>query len=188
MMTEKTAIYRHFDGDSALLYIGLSRNPLRRWEQHKAHALWFYEIARIEIEWFDSRGEAAHAEVEAIRKERPIFNTIYNRSQAAPKKRVVPDPHVGVPVDVERQAPPPVALSDILVGLALPDDHVSIGELIGAGVPPDNIKDGSRRVVIDSLLKMIPPGGTLVVADGVRITEDQAEDARSRKIAVRLIM
>lgn len=72
-MSEPTALYRHFDSAGALLYVGISLNALLRLSQHKT-APWFREIARVEIEWHDTREAAISAESAAIRDEGPRWN------------------------------------------------------------------------------------------------------------------
>lgn len=59
-----------------LLYVGISLNAISRLAQHRLTAHWYERIARIEIEWHESRKAAEAAEGEAIRAERPIHNVI----------------------------------------------------------------------------------------------------------------
>lgn len=67
------ALYRHFDGTGRLLYVGVSRSPLRRTGQH-ADAEWATEIHRVEFEFFPTLAEARKAETRAIVAERPAHN------------------------------------------------------------------------------------------------------------------
>ncbi|MEO1720939.1 MAG: hypothetical protein AAFR84_00890 [Pseudomonadota bacterium] len=71
---KRTSLYRHYDADGVLLYVGIALNHVSRLSQHMASASWFYEIARIEVEHFDSRLAAETAERIAIRDERPLHN------------------------------------------------------------------------------------------------------------------
>lgn len=71
---ERTALYRLFDTDDRLLYVGISSNPKERLKAHAADKPWWPEVASREIEWFPSREQAAAAEVAAIRTEQPIHN------------------------------------------------------------------------------------------------------------------
>lgn len=71
---KRTSLYRHYDADDALLYVGIALNHVSRLNQHRTSASWFYEIARIEVEHFDSRLAAETAERIAIRDERPLHN------------------------------------------------------------------------------------------------------------------
>ncbi|WP_448679960.1 GIY-YIG nuclease family protein [Pseudomonas nicosulfuronedens] len=69
-------LYRHFDADGALLYVGISLNAISRLAQHKDHAHWFQLIARVEIEQHPSREAAIQAEKIAITKENPRHNLV----------------------------------------------------------------------------------------------------------------
>jgi excisionase family DNA binding protein len=70
----QTALYRHFDASGRLLYLGISLNHLSRLSEHRADAHWFRSIARIDVEWFDTRSKAERAERKAIKSERPLHN------------------------------------------------------------------------------------------------------------------
>jgi predicted GIY-YIG superfamily endonuclease len=71
---EKTALYRHFDTDGVLLYVGITNNPAARFKSHAQHAPWMDFAASHTGEWFESRDEALAAESAAIRAELPVFN------------------------------------------------------------------------------------------------------------------
>lgn len=73
------ALYRHFDADGQLLYVGISANPFERGKQHKGDSDWFQQVSTITLEWFAKRSEAEVAEIEAIRCERPSFNKKHKR-------------------------------------------------------------------------------------------------------------
>ena len=70
----RTAIYRHFAADGALLYIGISDDPAYRLHQHMHTSPWRASIASVTIEWFDDRPSAVCAEVAAIMRENPAQN------------------------------------------------------------------------------------------------------------------
>lgn len=72
--SKRTALYRHFDASGRLLYIGISLNAVSRLAQHRITSPWFEDIARIELEWHETRTAAHDAERAAIRDERPIHN------------------------------------------------------------------------------------------------------------------
>jgi len=75
---EKHSLYRHFDKNDNLLYVGISVDPLNRLKDHKQQAIWFEQISRVDIEKFDNRKDVIRAEIEAIRNEAPVFNVKYN--------------------------------------------------------------------------------------------------------------
>lgn len=76
--TCRTALYRLRDSAGRLLYVGIGRDPLRRWPEHAGDKPWWPEVADLSMEWFESRTEALGAEATAIRVERPRHNVIHN--------------------------------------------------------------------------------------------------------------
>lgn len=69
-----TNLYRHFDANGALLYIGVSLNALKRLSQHQNLSPWFASISNVTIETFETKQEALLAERHAIERENPKFN------------------------------------------------------------------------------------------------------------------
>lgn len=67
-------LYRHFNKNGELLYVGISLNSINRLSQHKKNAHWFNDIARIELEQFPTRESALEAEKQAIINEKPLHN------------------------------------------------------------------------------------------------------------------
>jgi excinuclease UvrABC nuclease subunit len=78
-MTDEACVYRHFDGDGRLLYVGCSLNPIMRLQQHR-RSCWFDQIARVDIERHATRREALAAEATAIRLENPKYNSVAPQS------------------------------------------------------------------------------------------------------------
>lgn len=89
-MTERhTALYRLLSESGRLLYVGISGNPDSRWGTHSNNQPWWEEVADRKIEWFGSREAAAAAEIEAIKKERPLYNkqhSVIEAPTAAPPR------------------------------------------------------------------------------------------------------
>lgn len=69
-----TQLYRHFNKDDKLLYVGISLCAVHRLVTHRTESEWFEEITKITIESFNSSEDALKAEYEAIQKEFPIYN------------------------------------------------------------------------------------------------------------------
>ncbi len=82
--TQKTALYRHFDSEGRLLYVGISVSAINRLKQHMSGAQWAMEISEVRIEWFADRASAERAERLAIMNEKPIYNKILNQNPPAP--------------------------------------------------------------------------------------------------------
>lgn len=67
-------LYRHFDADGRLLYVGISVSTLVRLGSHSSMSPWFRSITTVTIEHFDTRKQAEEAERRAIMLEAPIHN------------------------------------------------------------------------------------------------------------------
>ncbi|MEU9245679.1 GIY-YIG nuclease family protein [Streptomyces sp. NPDC048385] len=76
---ERTALYRCFDANDELLYIGISRDYRARWEQHRKSSPWWRNVALRTVEWFDDRVSAERAERTAIKTEGPKHNIRHAR-------------------------------------------------------------------------------------------------------------
>lgn len=79
-MTREHAVYRFFDSEGGLLYVGSSYKITDRVVCHAQLSPWVYAATRIDIEWFPTRLEAQRAERVAIRTEDPRHN-IRHREQ-----------------------------------------------------------------------------------------------------------
>lgn len=67
-------LYRHFNNNGALLYVGISNATVVRLGQHKLTAKWFKLVDYITIQRFKTREDAKAAESRAIAVENPVFN------------------------------------------------------------------------------------------------------------------
>lgn len=74
MKSKPCELYRHFDADGRLLYVGIAWCTTERLMGHKSGSHWFGQITRIEIERFPTRRGALDAETTAITNENPVFN------------------------------------------------------------------------------------------------------------------
>jgi predicted GIY-YIG superfamily endonuclease len=76
-------LYRHWDAEGRLLYIGITHYLQQRAEDHiKAQRPWLSQVARVSVEEWATREDSADAEREAIRTEQPIWNRTYKWSKA----------------------------------------------------------------------------------------------------------
>lgn len=87
-MTKKTAVYRHFDVEGRLLYVGISLDPLKRTTQHMNKAYWAERISAINIRWFPTRGAAVDEEERAIREEKPLCNVVGQPVDLGPEPEI----------------------------------------------------------------------------------------------------
>lgn len=85
----RTALYRLFDVDGVLLYVGISVDPRKRFHGHRygngrsKPKEWWPQVASSRIEWFDSRPEAEFAESFAVVTEHPRHNKAKTGEAAA---------------------------------------------------------------------------------------------------------
>ena len=77
-MSRRHVVYRFYDADREVLYIGITINPPARFTQHQVSKTWWDDVARITLEKHPSRESALLAEREAIITERPHHNIAHN--------------------------------------------------------------------------------------------------------------
>lgn len=85
-MSEVTDLYRHFNLEGELLYVGISINAFERYKQHAIEKDWFDSVINMTVERFSTRQQALEAEKAAIKAEKPKYNVVHN--PIAPKQRV----------------------------------------------------------------------------------------------------
>jgi hypothetical protein len=78
---ERTALYRLFDADDTLLYVGITVDPETRWWNHAKEKSWWPEVANRTVEWFDNRAAAEAAEFTAIVTEDPRYNVEHSTTR-----------------------------------------------------------------------------------------------------------
>ena len=80
-MNKTQYLYRHFDCDGQLLYVGISKDPAKRTGEHSSTAHWFDKISQITVEKFETRKQVIEAEKKAIQNENPLFNIVRPKEQ-----------------------------------------------------------------------------------------------------------
>jgi excinuclease UvrABC nuclease subunit len=81
-------LYRHFDCNGTLLYIGISLSAISRTAVHIKTCEWAERIANISVHPYGTREEALEAEKIAITNEKPVFNIQHaNRIHSKTKKQ-----------------------------------------------------------------------------------------------------
>lgn len=80
-----TTLYRLFDDNLRLLYVGIAGNPGRRFEQHAGDKPWWGDVAHVRTIHFADRQAALAAERQAIQEENPLHNIAHSR-----KSKTVP--------------------------------------------------------------------------------------------------
>jgi predicted GIY-YIG superfamily endonuclease len=76
----KQVLYRFYDPDGKLLYVGITNTWYQRFHDHERKAGWFSKVAYSTFEWHEDRKSVEAAELKAIRTENPEFNKLNNPS------------------------------------------------------------------------------------------------------------
>jgi predicted GIY-YIG superfamily endonuclease len=71
-------LYRFFDSEDKLLYVGISSNWQQRLKQHYKDSEFYWETVNITLEHYDRREDVEAAEIKAIQTEGPKYNKAYN--------------------------------------------------------------------------------------------------------------
>lgn len=82
-MTGSAAVYRAYDRNGRLLYIGATTRVKDRLDCHRSQSWWYRLVARFEIESHPTAAAAFAAEAQAIRDEAPAFNRTHTGSYAS---------------------------------------------------------------------------------------------------------
>lgn len=69
-----TVLYRWFDVNGDVLYVGITSQPAQRFDTHKAESDWWEVAVMCRLERFSTRTEALAAEATAIQSEQPLYN------------------------------------------------------------------------------------------------------------------
>jgi excinuclease UvrABC nuclease subunit len=72
----KTALYRYYDKDGVLLYVGISLSAAHRFSEHLRASGWASSSESMNVEWFPTRRDAEKAERDAILTEKPQYNIL----------------------------------------------------------------------------------------------------------------
>jgi hypothetical protein len=72
--TGLTEVYRLYDDQGELLYVGMSLSFAQRMRLHRSSSDWWHKVTRIEIERFGTRDEASIQEGEYIQTLAPTHN------------------------------------------------------------------------------------------------------------------
>lgn len=78
----ETSLYRLYDVDDVLLYVGIAVDLEQRMSQHAADKPWWGKVERRTVEAYPNRLLAETAEARAIQRERPLHNLTHNGGRA----------------------------------------------------------------------------------------------------------
>lgn len=80
-MVEQTSVYKYFDANGVLIYVGITSAGLERNRQHNSSKEWWPFVSSQDVEHFDARSNALIREEGLIKKHCPPFNTQHNPQQ-----------------------------------------------------------------------------------------------------------
>jgi predicted GIY-YIG superfamily endonuclease len=84
-MTTNQILYRYYDKDDNLLYIGISSNFQARAASHSKFATWSKKASTVKLEHYPDRHSVLAAEKYAIMTEKPLHNVIHNKNKSGPE-------------------------------------------------------------------------------------------------------
>jgi len=144
-MSTPTTLYRFYNIDDVLLYVGITEAGAMRWSSHRRGKEWWGDVARVTVDHFPDRQTAAEAEVRAIKTEGPLYNVMHSRKK-------------GIPIKGERGRGTWVFQS-LKTGHEFRTDLVLYGELeLSAGIDDCPYDDGDEQLeyYIDSVRRRMP--------------------------------
>lgn len=77
--TRRYSLYRFFNADGTLMYVGVTGVPRARWSRHSEIKSWWPEVSRASIEHYANREDLVEAEAAAILTESPLYNVALPR-------------------------------------------------------------------------------------------------------------
>lgn len=159
-----TSLYRYFDTDGTLLYVGVSVNPFLRERRHRREKD-MTQVRYVELEWFSSDEAAYEAEKHAIKQERPLWNVVHKDKPRRCRVTHIPAKPLDIPAP--KKAPcVPIITGGILgryFGCGNPDRIAS--------VPPHHVYDGTERGV-HRVCRVMRRGDVLIAGKDVALGED----------------
>ena len=89
---DETVVYRIYDQEGGLLYVGMTNDFDMRMYQHRRDSRWFPLAHDYRLTTYPTRRLAARAEWQAIRTEEPMFNLWDGRVAPVPMLPWEPTP------------------------------------------------------------------------------------------------
>ena len=109
MNHDTTDLYRYYDSDGRLLYVGISFSAIARAAQHRSDKGWWRDVDRMTVERMPTRCDAEVAERHAIINEKPLHNVVWNGGGLSRHNRAPSGPAAAVEFDcsdiISSQAP-----------------------------------------------------------------------------------
>lgn len=161
-------LYRWFDAEGCLLYIGISFNAYSRASQHfkNQDASWTDSAVRMEVERFETREEVAKAERLAIQNEKPRYNIQYQAVSTAVPRKKTSSPRPKASPALEEPKVTQLSSERDLVNILVSSQT----QLVSSLAKHATDTSGGHKVLMDAL-------GTLKSFQRVKETHDTYPDA-----------
>lgn len=98
------AVYRLYGADGALLRVGITENPTRRFREYAKESDWWPRVTRKTVELHSDRESALWAETAVIRSLRPPHNAVASRAVEGRQKPAYPLHHEPLAVTQARES------------------------------------------------------------------------------------
>lgn len=85
--TWEHVLYRFYDENGTLLYVGITNSINTRFKAHVVDKSWWPEVADCRIAFYPDRAALARAEGDAIKYEHPCYN-VRQEGSALPRKKL----------------------------------------------------------------------------------------------------
>lgn len=160
-----TALYRLYDANDGLLYVGITSNPDARWERHALFKSWWTDVTRKHLTWLDgSWREALDTEAATIRAERPTRNGTHNHALAPFDPKAWP--HIEAPPRGKSAALASAIRSEIAEGRWQAGDRLpdALDLAEASSVSKGTVDRAFRELVADGSILRLHGLGTFVTA------------------------
>ena len=79
-------LYRFFDSEENLVYVGITNDWKHRFHDHERQARWWSEVAKVTFERYEDRESVSAAEIKAIKTEQPKYNKQHHPEYLSPNQ------------------------------------------------------------------------------------------------------
>lgn len=153
MGTREPILYRWWDADGRLLYVGKSISLFARMQAHRRSSRFFAEAAAMTLERLPNEIELAHAEMRAIRTEGPLYN-IVGAGGAQTRRIAMEDGFKPQPFDSNLGHWSPLETDGLMVGQVIrwsdfDESHIGFVDDDEYGDPEGESDDGLSWIVIE---------------------------------------
>ena len=167
-----TSVYKYFDKNGVLLYVGITGRGASRNSEHNKSKEWWQYVTRQEVVHYTTRRAALNIERQLIQQHRPPFNVQHNPGHAETRDAYLTFISSSIPMDAayllsrslgsDRRVPLTVASvhDDLLTLVSHPADSARVASIDITGDRADVASGGRRARLVgarmeDGLLRLV---------------------------------